>query len=389
MTRAWSVVAIVIVAACRSSRTPVAPLSRRDSAGIAIVETNVPAWGNLARWNVDTTPSLSIGQADGAAPYMFAQIAGAIRRGDGSVVVADGATRELRAFDSAGHFMMARGRGGQGPAEFRGIERIARCGKGELWVDARARRISVWTINLEYLREFVVPDNIMWPLICFGGTGLLVQRSIGNDVNHPPNTIYFDSLHLMVTDSVGASRRDFMAISLWPYIDVPSKRIGFPHPFGRSTLLAGDGPNLVIGFGERLQVNTYSKDGRLLRIARGPVEDLVLTAAMRRDYQAVRLAGEEKEKRDGLQAAGNPMPKSIPAYAALSVDAEGNTWVNRFELPGHARNRWGVFARDGQFLGHLSLPAGLEVLEIGADYVLGKTTDSVSGEQVRLYRLHK
>ena len=244
-------------------------------------------------------------------------------------------------------------------------------------------------MQLESLREFPVTDNIMWPLVCFGGRSLLVKRDIGNDVDHPANTIYVDSLKLMALDAINMSRRDLMSIPLWSYIDVPSKRIGFPHPFGRSTLLAGDGPTLVIGFAERLEVKTYSSSGRLLRIARGPTENLVLSAAVRRDYQSVELAGQEKVFREGLEAAGNPMPKTIPAYTELRVDIEGNVWLKRFEAPGHSGNRWGVFARDGKFLGHLLLPPGLEVLVRSGPITCLVKRDSLSVEQVRLFRLRK
>ena len=270
-----------------------------------------------------------------------------------------GRPENLRVFDSTGRF-----HSGQGATMVRaarrvqaGIERIARCGPNELWIDARSR-ISVWNMQLEYLREFPVTDNIMWPLVCFGGRGLLVKRDIGNEVAHPPNTIYIDSLKLMALRRMGASRRDLMPIPLWSYIDVPSKRIGFPHPFGRSTLLAGDGPNLVVGFAERLEVKTYSSSGRLLRIARGPTENLALSVVVRRDYQSVELAGQEKVFREGLEAAGNPIPKTIPAYTDLRVDTEGNVWLKRFEPPGHLGNRWGVFPRQWQVPGASVAAAG-------------------------------
>jgi len=427
MTKAWNGVVIILVAACGSPNTsaprgaagespitqaaspgtrdstiaprsmqvgdsagaPLAVISR-DSAGIKIVETSVPAWGGAARWRVDAGPSLSIGETDGAEPYLFFRIAGAVRRKNGSIVVADGETRELRAFDSAGRFSGAKGRRGQGPAEFTGIGRIARCGPDELWIDARTR-ISVWSLELEYRREFVVTDNIMWPLVCFGGTGLLVKRDVGSDAEPPERTLYVDTLNLMVVDSVGKDRHDLRKIPLYSRLDVVSKgtRYGIVHPFAPVTVLAAAGPNVVMGSGERLEVLTYSRSGKLLRIARGPVENLALTSTVRRDYQAAELSGWPKQERELLEQAGNPMPKTIPAYTALLVDSEGNTWAKRFSPPGQLGNRWGVFGRDGEFLGHMVLPKELKVFEIGADYILGSVRDSLYVEQVRLYRLHR
>jgi hypothetical protein len=195
----------------------------------------------------------------------------------------------------------------------------------------------------------------------------------------------------MVLDSVGRSRRDLMDIPLRAYVHVANggTLYGITHPFGRSTLLAPDGPNVVVGFAERLEVHTYSRAGVLLRIARGPPEDLTLGAAWRREFEEAALVGQAKEARELVEIAGDPMPSTTPAYSALKVDRDGNIWVRRFALPGQSTDSWGVFGRDGRFLGHVAVPAGLEVHDIGPDYILGIETDSSYVERVHGYRLHR
>ena len=388
---------VFLVTSCQDQRASTPPAGTRDSAGVEIVETGTPVWKSTSKWTVDAEPFVSIGEADGDDPYLFSRIVGVVRRTDGTIVVADGGARELREFDSTGRFLSSKGRRGPGPAEFGSLHRMARCGSSEIWVDAGSR-ISIWSITLEYLREFTVPNSIMWPLVCFGGTGLLVKRDIGvrgsdfgGEREPPRNTIFFDSLHLMVRDSMGRSRRDLMDIPLRAYVHVAKggTLYGISHPFGRSTLLAPDGPNLVIGYAERLEVNTYSRAGVLLRIARGPSEDLTLGAVWRREFEKAALVGPAKDARELLKIAGDPMPSTIPAYSALKIDRDGNIWVKRFALPGHSTDRWGVFDRDGRFLGHVAVPAGLDVYEIGPDYVLGSETDSLDVPRVRGYRLHR
>lgn len=388
---------VLLLTSCEDQHASTSPAGTRDSAGVEIVETGTPVWKSTSPWTVDTEPFVSIGEEDGDEPYLFSRIAGVIRRTDATIVVADGGARELREFDSTGRFLSSKGRRGPGPAEFGSLHRMARCGSSDIWVDAGSR-IPIWSVKLEYLREFTVQDNIMWPLACFGGTGLLVKRDIGvrgsdfgGEGGPPRNTIFFDSLHLMVLDSTGRSRRDLMAIPLRAYVHVAKEGTlyGIRHPFGRSTLLAPDGPNLVIGYAERLEVNTYSRAGVLLRIARGPSEDLALGAVWRRAFEEAPLVGPAREARELLEIAGYPMPPTIPAYSALTVDRDGNIWVKRFALPGPSTNRWGVFGRDGRFLGHVAVPAGLEVYEIGPDYVLGTETDSLYVQRVRGYRLHR
>ena len=265
MPRMLTLAATCLVAACTRSAPPPA-LVERDSAGVRIVETNVPVWRDSARWKVDSAPVVTIGNA-AADSDAIGFVVGAVRLDDGSIVIADRDKDQLRLYDSTGHFVRAAGRKGQGPGEFRGLEGLARCGSDELWADI-APRISVWGTDLLFRREFTVTDDVMWPLICFAGHGLLVKHDI--DVGEPVNTIFFDSLRLMVVDSTGNSRRDLMSIPLWQYMNLPAQHLGLPHPFGRVTQLAADGPNIDVGLAADLDVRTYTMDGRLLRIARGP-----------------------------------------------------------------------------------------------------------------------
>lgn len=390
MPRAALLAALALLAACADAPNAVPAFATRDSAGVSIIETGLPLWDSVPGWTVDTVPFFSVGQEDGEDPYMIGFSAGAFLRDDGSVVVADGRNRELRLFDADGRYLETKGRKGPGPGEFSQIERIARCGTNEIWISAGSR-ISVWSAQLEYLREFKVVNNIMWPLICFDGTGLLVKRDIGHVEEDPVNTITMDSLHLMVVDSVGNAPQDLMDIPLWDYILVKTEKggLGFPHPFGRSTLLGQQGGELLIGFAEQLDVNRYTKAGKLVRIVRGPAEDLTLTSAILKQYADADLDRGELQYREGLAGAGNPMPETIPAYIALEIDREGNIWVQRWHVPGLPDTRWGVFRADGRFLGYLELPAGIRVHEIGADYVLGTMTDSVYTQRVQAFRIRK
>lgn len=380
----------VLLAACADAPDAVPAFATRDSAGVSIVETGEALWDSVPGWTVDSIPFFSVGEEEADDPYLLGRPEGAFMRDDGSVVVADGRNQELRAFDAEGRYIETKGRKGQGPGEFDRIERIARCGNNEIWIVAGSR-ISVWSTQLEYLREFKVVNNIMWPLICFDGTGLLVKRDIGHVEEDPVNTITMDSLHLMVVDSVGDVPQDLMDIPLWDYILVKTEKggLGFPHPFGRSTLLGQQGGELLIGFAERLDVNRYTKAGKLVRIVRGPAENLTLTSTILKQYADADLDRGELQYRDGLAAGGNPMPKTIPAYIALEVDREGNIWVQRWHVPGLPDTRWGVFRADGRFLGHLQLPAGIRVHEIGADYLLGTTVDSVYTQRVQAFRIRK
>jgi hypothetical protein len=379
-----------VLAGCGSADSDAsgAPVTR-DSAGVTIVETAAPVWGDASPWRVDSAPLLSIGNEDGEDAYLFSRIAASMRRDDGAIIVADSRARELRLFDASGQHQGSFGRRGEGPGEFSDLSRFARCGE-ELWVDAESR-ISIWSFELEYLREFATPDMPMWPLVCFDGAGVLVKqdRESVEEVDQLENTIYPTHLLLRVLDdSAGAAARDLFEIPLWQRILVREGRGGynFTHPFGARTVLAGHGPHLVVGRGISMEVDYFDDRGRLMKKLRGPPEELAITDSMRSLYRERTATGPDSLWRALLEAAGNPMPEQYPAYDELIVDREGHLWVHRFAVPGTNENRWGVFAPNGEFLGHVTLPADLEVHEIGRDYVLGAVFAN-DVPQVRLHRL--
>jgi hypothetical protein len=80
----------------------------------------------------------------------------------------------------------------------------------------------------------------------------------------------------------------------------------------------------------------------------------------------------------------------MPAHSGnLLVDAEDNLWVREYSLPGELAFRWSVFDADGVFLGTLDVPEGLQLLDVGADRVLGSWRDDLGVEHVRMYELIK
>jgi len=106
-------------------------------------------------------------------------------------------------------------------------------------------------------------------------------------------------------------------------------------------------------------------------------------------------AGEEEALEQVRQTMGDiPLPETLPAFAALMTDALDHLWVREFrildgefEIPGQEVSEgplWTVFDPDGHVLGFVETPLDLHIYEIGADYVLGHTTDELGIESVEL-----
>jgi hypothetical protein len=83
-------------------------------------------------------------------------------------------------------------------------------------------------------------------------------------------------------------------------------------------------------------------------------------------------------------------PPTFPAYAPdIRIDAGLNLWVREVTPPGIRRSRWSVFTTEGVFQGTLEMPSGLDVMDIGHDYVLGLERDHLDVEYVRKFGLRK
>jgi hypothetical protein len=335
-------------------------------------------------------PAVSIGSGDGPDAYLFSRVNGVLRLPDGSIVVADAGAHQLRLFDSTGHFVRAAGRQGQGPGDFGYIEAMARCGRDALLISS-GFRISVWSLDLKFQREFKTTDMIMWPVVCFAGTGLVVKRDIDQGGDPTTDVVRVDSLLLDEVDSTGQSRHALFPIALWRrvYLLRDTPHVSIPDPFAPATVLAADDSDMIVGDGETLHVEVRDRAGRVRRILRGPADDLTLTSTLRHVYDTASLHGQDSEMRTWVRRAGSRISDHLPAYTDIVADAAGDIWVQRFAMPGSEVNRWGVFGRDGRFLGHVMLRPKLQVFDIGDDYVLGVRPASDGVQHVLMYRMRK
>jgi hypothetical protein len=84
-----------------------------------------------------------------------------------------------------------------------------------------------------------------------------------------------------------------------------------------------------------------------------------------------------------------PPPKNLPAVAALRVDANGNVWVQAGYRPTAREVAWSVFDPKSRWLGDVTLPAALTVLEIGTDYMIVRDRDEVDVERVRVLGIRR
>lgn len=398
--RLAALAALPLLAACGGDTRAAAPVVR-DSAGVRIVENARPAWGEGEGWRLSPEPLVDVGLAEGDAAYQFGRVAGALRLDDGRIVVADGQANELRWFDATGRHLKTAGRKGGGPGEFDGLHAVLRLPGDSVAAWEWSHRLSVFGPGGDFVRsrrieppregmilnaQGVFPDGSV--LAAPGGslifnTGAGVVRDTSALLRYAADGAGVDTLgRFPGTQMFSMSGTDNGG---WASIA--------PVPFGTATFHAVHGGRLYVADNSRFEVSVHDGRGKLLRRFRAPHRTEPLTPAEVARYREVQLAaagesGFERQVQERTLAAMQ-FPETKSAFADMRVDRTGAVWLREHAIGSDAPGRWTVFAEDGTLLGTVELPAGLRVLEIGGDYVLGVWNDELDVQHVRLHRLNR
>jgi hypothetical protein len=105
-----------------------------DSAGVTIVLSDAAPDLDSTSWVIDSVPALVIGTAAGGKAHMLSGLAGFLRQSDGTIVIADTQTEELRFFDSTGAHIATTGGKGFGPGEYVNLYRLLRANGDSLFL---------------------------------------------------------------------------------------------------------------------------------------------------------------------------------------------------------------------------------------------------------------
>lgn len=369
-----------------------------------VVESRTPQWGATDGWRLDTSPEVIIGDANGAPEYALANVVGAVRLSNGRIVIANRGTQDLRYYDAKGRYHRTVGREGNGPGEFRWIDAIGNAGDTVLVWDAFARRVSRFDGTAAFAGSTSVMEfDVPFPrLIGVLDDGTMLLRPRG-DPEENANRVgrHVDS----VTYQRYSARTGAHVKALGPFLDgefyvaaanrqYMSARI----IFGNQGLLAPAKAGFYTAETDRFAATFHRPDGAAVRTVRRPH---TLTPATPADIAAWREkleAGDEEVTRDFPQMkaaqrrlmAELPHRSTLPALTDIRVDRQDNLWLRAYVPPDAPAAGWSVFDPQGHWLGIVAVPADLQVLEIGDDWMLAKRVDPLDGvERVVLHRLRK
>lgn len=347
------------------------------------------------RWSVSSVPSMRIG-GDEDAGHLLTVVVGATRLPDGGFLVGDRNDYGLSFYDSRGAYLRSVGRKGSGPGELAYLARFWRCGDSLYTFDIEnGDRMSVFTLDGRYTRafRFSTPDagsspyqSACNPAGVFAHLGWERMSDMRAGVFRSMVPLWLsraDSGVRVALDSVPGSER-------WGTVRNGRPSGTGPLPLGKQPVLGVGRNRVYVGSADRYVIQVFDLQGKRLPPLMKDEPPRPRTAADLEALIEAQTAGRSAEVRARVTQGYGAMdlPKTLPAYTALTVDAQDHVWVRAYARPNARGAVWSVFAPTGALVAEVSLPAGLEVFEIGRDYVLGRMVDVDAGTpEVHVYRL--
>ena len=382
-----------------NGRSPALAAAVRDSADIRIVENSRPPSESRLDWRVGTEPAVSIGAREGEGPYMLHRAGDAFILSDGRIVVANMGSHELRVFDASGTHVATWGRRGEGPGEFNPFVQAHRWrGDSVLALYSPANHLSVLDSEGNFGRAFTLArDDSFFQVEAVLPAGAILSsdwlpRSLDDGLIRPEDTYRVKDAEGDELSLLGS----FPGTEWFNFWDgTRGWGTAIPHAHRISAFAWGD--LVAIAPNDTYEIRVFGLDGTLKRIVRRD-HDLVASTAAHMDAEiedrVARRPEEERaewrrELREDFQQI--PLPETFPAFAAATADLVDHLWVREYELPGEggANPVWTVFNPEGRVLGFVETPAGLDIYEIGEDYILGLATDDLGVEYIQVWALER
>jgi hypothetical protein len=393
------------------------PVTRRDSAGVRIVDNREPVWTSITAWTVASSPSLVISDATHPTAQTPLDPIAVWFTSDGEIVVADGNQNGWDAFlvySRRGEFRRRVSRAGAGPGEFGQLLRaFPYRGDSLLGFDTAGQSVALFGVDGGFSREVRLPSlgapsepaagtyPLMGHVLGAFSDGRILYTSLGVLALAEPGFAWYErelvrlSPMATVEDSLGLARAYQMH---WSGTD---SRMA---PFTPSTAYAVVDSTFMAVSGESLEVREFNRDGALLRIIRHPLERAAVTAADREDARswwldALRIPPTGPSQRRELVFAdmdGWGYPDYKPAASDVVIDDAGYVWVEQFRwilneyvAPNPTSTLWSVFDPTGRWLGVVEVPARFILHAVQNARIIGVSLDETDLASIHVLDLDR
>ena len=338
-------------------------------------------------------PLVRIGRIDGQMDYIFGNVTGAVRLPDGSVVIADEQSYNLRRYDASGQHMWTSGRHGEGPGEYGGLRLLRGC---------PGATITVFDWNLDRITELDQDGNVT-------DTRALNVDGV-NPYNEPACTpdgdlVFTPWPETDLTVAAGEHHRWQMELSWARSGGQVTLRSGIPgtertrygnsdgpRTWGRTMVFAVAPTGVWYGSADDYEVEHVDWTGGVTRIARWAGQDLTVTRERLDRYLDARLARYEEPadrrrfERDRWPDIRDGLPDRFPAYEALLTLPDGSMWITTYGWRSPEQELH-LLDADGVWVRRVTMPAGSTVLDAGPDWVLLGQRGELDVPIVAVYQL--
>jgi len=374
-------------------------------------ESGQPHQQALPVWSISAAPSFVIGE-EGDPHYEFFRIVGAATLPDGSLVVADGGSQELRVFDRRGRFQRALGGSGEGPGEFGAIGAVTTRGDTILAVDqpfGAAPRLEVFHAIEGHLGGVTLrpegESGLVSVVAILTSKVLIVMRG-GWRVGTPPpeGTVVRDTATYGIVDVSDAQHQRVNWLGSFANKSWFSYELVHGTPSRRGMGFYALGPALVIGasrgsvrFGDTGSglVTVYDSTGAAALQFDVPLPARAFDEAALLDAKARALARVGGEDVGGTRSrittlySSELLPATAPRFTRMTTGIDGEMWVECFSEIENASHCAVVLDRTGREIGRVTIPADLTLQAVDRDRVIGVSTDAEGVERVAVYSLER
>lgn len=344
-------------------------------------------------------PLVRIGALDGPLEYIFGDVTGAVRLVDGSIVVVDEQSDNVRRYDANGRHLWTNGREGDGPGEYRGLRLLRNCPGAAVtvfdWVQDRITQLDLdgnvvdtRTLNSIGVNPYGEPACSTDARLVFTpwpeDRRSVLERAVGEQWR------WRVSLRYALDDSVTALRSGIPGAERTRI----SRGSVMPSYWGRSMVFAAVDTGVWFGTSDDYELQHLDWTGRVTRTARWLGPNLAVTdeqVERYRDYLSGLDRYADREGRRRFERVVWPerrgyLPERFPAYESLLALADGSIWIrtHSWRAPGEELH---LLDRNGVWLRRLTMPGGFVLLDAGRDWVLVRQRDAFGVPTVALYDL--
>lgn len=351
-------------------------------------------------WTVGPRPVVEIGD-DADPPRQFNRIGSVRRLADGSIVVANSGSSEIRVFGPRGDYLRTISRKGQGPGELNILSQLILAGDTIIAPEAQP---GASVVHFFSPTGFLSRVQLKAP--GRGGISIVGRFSDGRFAvapgfrvlpELPVGTMYTDTVRLgtirLAETATPAWIGDFPSSEIW-LVDSPFVP-GRPFPvdffFGLRRARAVSGNRLWVGDSRTGTIKLFASDGKPAGTLTVPIASRGFRADVLDRAKAVQLAA-ATSRIDTVLVNGRyaaPRPRQVPRFTELVPGPRGEMWVRLFEEDPAEPTQFVVLNEAGRAVGRVALPRGFTAQDIGDEYVLGVHRDEDGVEHVVEYALHR